>query len=141
MGPPAVEIVENQNIRDLRAHDRAVAQDTLRILWHRKALIAASVITSLLIALIALMGMGPRYTSESLIQVNLNPDVGAKSQSTASVDATEVVDSTARIIRSRTTADALVAPLRLHHALLYKPQPPFSRSLSAVRVTLGLQQT
>ncbi len=138
---PPFELVTDQDSIDARAHYRTVAQDTLRTLWHRKGLITATVVAGLVMGLIALMEMGPRYTSEALIQVNLNPDAGAKSQSTVSVDATEVVDSAARIIRSRTTADAVVARLGLDKEPGFERQPLLSRWLQAVRAGLGLQQT
>jgi capsular polysaccharide biosynthesis protein len=138
---PPFKIVEDEDSVDLRAHYGMVAQHTLRILWQRKWLIAATVVAALVIAVIALTQMGLRYTSEALIQVNLNPDTGPKSQPTVSVNAAEVVDSTARIIRSRTTAAAVVARLGLDKDPRFERQPLSSRWLSAVRSALGLQQT
>jgi capsular polysaccharide biosynthesis protein len=138
---PPFRIVEDEGSIDLRAHYGMVAQHTLRILWQRKWLIAATVVAGLVLAVIALTQMEPRYTSEALIQVNLNPDTGPKSQSTVSVNAAEVVDSTARLIRSRTTADAVVARLGLDGDPRFERQPRLSRWLSAARSALGLQQT
>jgi ABC-type multidrug transport system fused ATPase/permease subunit len=140
---PPFKIVRDEDSVDLRAHYEAVAQHALRILWQRKWLIAATAVASLVIAVIALMQMGPRYTSEALIQASLtlNPDTSTKSQSVVSVNAAEVADSTARVIRSRTTADAVVAQLGLDKDPRFERQPPLSRWLSAVRSALGLQQT
>jgi capsular polysaccharide biosynthesis protein len=138
---PPFKIVRDEDSVDLRAHYGAVAQHALRILWQRKWLIAATVVASLVIAVIALTQMGPHYTSEALIQVNLNPDTGTKSQPIFSLNAGEVVDSAARIIRSRTTADAVVARLGLDRDPRFERQPLLSRWFSTVRSALGLQQT
>jgi capsular polysaccharide biosynthesis protein len=141
-GPPS-RIVKDEDNVDLRAHYGMVAQDALRLLWQRKRLIAVSVVLALLVCIIALAQMAPRYTGEALIQVdlNLNPDTSTKSPPTASVSAAEVVDSTARIIRSRATADAVVARLGLDKDRRFEDQPLLPRSLSAVRSALGLQRT
>jgi hypothetical protein len=87
--------------------------------------------------------MEPRYTTEALIQVNLDlsPDRGVKSQATVSVDAAEVVGTTARIIRSRATADAVVARLGLDKDPRFERRPLFSRWLSGARAALGLQRS
>jgi capsular polysaccharide biosynthesis protein len=139
-GPP-FKIVKDEESVDLRAHYGAVAQHALRILWQRKWLIAGTVVAALVIAVIAVTQMAPRHTSEALIQVDLSPDTGTKSQSTVSVDATEVAGSVARIIRSRTTADAVVTRLGLDRDPRFERQPRLSRWLSAARSALGLQQT
>jgi uncharacterized protein involved in exopolysaccharide biosynthesis len=139
-GPP-FKIVRDEASVDLRAHYGAVAQHALRILWQRKWLIAATVVASLVIAVIALTQVAPRYTSEALIQVNLNLDTGTKSQPVFSFNAAEVVASTARIIRSRTIADGVVARLGLDRDPQFERQPLLSRWLSTVRSALGLQQT
>ena len=135
------KIVGQEDDLDLRAHYGMVAQNALRLFWQRRRLIAASVVLAFLIGIIALAQMEPRYTSEALIQVdlNLNPDTNTKSPSTASVNAAEVVDSTARIIRSRANADAVVARLGLDKDARFEHQPRLSRWLSAVRSVLGLQ--
>jgi capsular polysaccharide biosynthesis protein len=138
---PPLKIVNDEDSVDLRAHYGVVAQNALRILWQRKWLVVATVVAALVIAVVALTQMEPRYASEALIQVNLNPDTGPKSQPTASVNAAEVVDSTARIIRSRTTADTVVARLGLDKDPRFERQSLLSRWLSAVRSALGLQQT
>jgi hypothetical protein len=137
---PATEIVMDQHSIDLRGRYEAVAQDTLRMLWYRKGLIATSVVAGIVIGLVALMGMAPRYTSEALIQVSLNSGVGTKNTSTISVSTTEVVDSVVRIIRSRTTADAVVARLGLDKDPGFQHQPVLSRWRSAAGAALGLQQ-
>jgi len=139
----AFRFVKDDDSIDLRAHYAVVAQDTLRILWRRKGLIAATVAAGLAIAIIALAQMGPRYMSEALIQLNLNRDVtsGTKSQPIASVDAADVVNSAARIIRSQTTADAVVVKLGLAKKPDFEPAGYLARWFSALRSAVGLQLT
>jgi capsular polysaccharide biosynthesis protein len=140
---PPFKLVKDEDGVDLRAHYGVVARHALRILWQRKWLIAASVVAGLVIAVVALTQMAPRYTSEALIQVNLNlnPETATKNQSTVSVGTAEVVDSTARIIRSRTIADAVVTRLGLDRDPRFERRPILSVWLSAVRSALGLRQT
>ncbi len=140
---PPLKIVKDEDGVDLRAHYGLVAQQALLLLWQRKRMIAATVVAALVIAVIALSLIEPRYTSEALIQVNLdlNPDHGAKSQATVSVDAAEVAGTTARIIRSRATADAVVARLGLDKDPRFESRPLFSRWRSGVRAALGLQRS
>src|SRR5262249_49530891 len=87
--------------------------------------------------LVALVFMAPRYTGEAIIQLDFvrNENVaGEKLQSTAAVDAAAVVDSSARIIRSRGTASGGVSALRLdndpNYANLSLPAQALSHILS-----------
>src|SRR5215831_16319113 len=87
--------------------------------------------------LVALVFMAPRYTGEAIIQLDFvrNENVaGEKLQSTAAVDAAAVVDSSARNIRSRGTASAVVSALRLdndpNYANLSLPAQALSHILS-----------
>jgi len=139
----AFRFVKDDDSIDLRAHYAVVAQDTLRILWRRKGLIAVIVAAGLAIAIIALAQMEPRYMSEALIQLNLNRDVtsGTKSQPIASVDAAEVVNSAARIIRSRSTADAVVVKLGLAKRPDFEPAGYLALWFSALRSAVALQLT
>ena len=140
---PPLKIVKDDDSVDLRAHYGLVAQQVMLLLWQRKRMIAATVVAALVIAVIALSLIEPRYTSEALIQVNLdlNPDRGVKSQATVSVDAAEVAGTTARIIRSRATADAVVARLGLDKDPRFESRPLFSRWRSGVSAALGLQRS
>jgi len=138
---PPLKIVEDEDSVDLRAHYGMLAQHALRLLWQRKWLVAATVVAGLVTAVVALTQMKPRYTSEALLQVNLGPDTGTKNQPTVTVNGVEVVNSIARVIGSRATADAVVTRLGLDGDPGFEPQPRLSRWLLAVRSALGLQQT
>jgi uncharacterized protein involved in exopolysaccharide biosynthesis len=125
-----------------RVHYEGVARDALQALWHRKLPIAGLVIATLLLAAIALVLIGPRYTGEAIIQLNFireEPATSAKIQPIAAMDAVALVDSAARIIRSRATAAAVVARLGLDQDPDFTRESMLWRVLSTVRATLDLE--
>jgi len=136
--------IEKNEATLLRAYYAEVAHSTLRALWHRKFLIAAIPAAALLLASIALVLIGPRYTSEAIIQLNFSreePVTGTKIQPIASVDAVALVDSAARIIRSRATAGAVVTRLGLDKDPGFAAESALWPALSGVRTALGLEGT
>ena len=125
----------------VRAHYEGVAHDTLRILWHRKLLIATIPFAALLFTSMVLVLIGPRYTAEALILLNFNreePATTAKIQPIASMDPVAVVDSAASVIRSRTTASAVVARLELDKDPNFAHESTVWRIVSDLRTALGL---
>jgi capsular polysaccharide biosynthesis protein len=128
--------IETKETADLPAHYEQLAYDTLRVLWHRKLLISAILVAAVLLVSVMLVRIGPRYSGEAIIELNFIrevPTAGAQIQPTASVDAAVIVDSAARVIRSRATASAVVARLRLDK------DPAFARrsAFSYVQSVLG----
>jgi uncharacterized protein involved in exopolysaccharide biosynthesis len=135
--------LETSESAHLRAHYEGVAYETLRILWARKSLIASVLAAALVLACLALVLIGPRYTAEAVIQLNFireEPATGAKSLATATVDAAAVVDGAARIIRSRATAGAVVTRLALDKDSSFARQSLAWRVLASVRSGFGLAQ-
>jgi uncharacterized protein involved in exopolysaccharide biosynthesis len=136
--------IPNNETLILRAHREDVAHSALRILWRRAWLIVAIFITAVLLAVLALVLIEPRYTGEAMIRFNFNHDAsaaGSRSQPIASLDAAVLIDSAARLIRSRTTASAVVERLGLDKDPSFARQPFLQRGLSAVRSALGLDLT
>ncbi len=129
--------IETKETADLPAHYEQLAYDTLRVLWHRKLLISAILVAAVLLVSVMLVRIGPRYSGEAIIELNFIREVptagAAQIQPTASVDAAAIVDSAARVIRSRATASAVVARLRLDK------DPAFARrsAFSYVQSVLG----
>ena len=128
--------IETKETADLPAHYEQLAYDTLRVLWHRKLLISAILVAAVLLVSVMLVRIGPRYSGEAIIELNFIrevPTAGAQIQPTASVDAAAIVDSAARVIRSRATASAVVARLGLDK------DPAFARrsAFSYVQSVLG----
>ena len=126
------------------AYYEEVARDTLGILWHQKLLIAGILVAALSVASIALVLIGPRYSAEAMIQLNFireEPATGAKTQSIAAVavDAVALVESAARAVRSRATANAVVARLGLDKDPDFARESTLWRVLSNVRAALGLE--
>jgi capsular polysaccharide biosynthesis protein len=124
-----------------RIHYERVVYDTLRMLGRHKLLIAAVLGIALAALSVALALIAPRYTGEAMIQLDFtrNETVsGEKVQSTAAVDAASVVDSAARIIRSRGTASAVVSALGLDNDPAYTRLSLPARALSSVWSVFGL---
>jgi uncharacterized protein involved in exopolysaccharide biosynthesis len=124
------------------AYYEEVARDTLGILWHQKLLIVGILVVALSVASIALVLIGPRYSAEAMIQLNFireEPATGAKTQSIAAVEAVALVESAARAIRSRATANAVVARLGLDKDPDFARVSTLWRVLSGVRAALGLE--
>jgi uncharacterized protein involved in exopolysaccharide biosynthesis len=127
-----------------RAYYEEVARDTLGILWHQKLMIVGILVAALSAASIALVLIGPRYSAEAMIQLNFireEPATGAKTQSIAAVavDAVALVESAARAVRSRATANAVVARLGLDKDPDFSRESTLWRVLSNVRAALGLE--
>jgi len=128
--------IEKDETLPLRTHYEEAARDTLRAIWHRKLLIATILVAALMLASGALVLMGPRFTGEAMIQLSFSreePSTGPKSQPIAALDAASIVDSAARIIRSRETASAVVTRLALDK------DPIFARQSLAWRVLAKLR--
>jgi len=124
-----------------RAHYENVIYDTLSAIWQRKRMIGAIVAGALVAQSLALVYMGPRYTGEATIQLNFTREeneTGPKSHPIATVDATAVVDGAVRIIRSRTTASAVVTRLGLDKDPGFAHEPLLWRVFAGLRSALGL---
>jgi capsular polysaccharide biosynthesis protein len=141
--PKIKEIIKEENEATLpRAYYEEVARDTLGILWNQKLLIVGILLVALSVASIALVLSGPRYSAEAMMQLNFireEPATGAKTHSIAAVDAAALVESTARAIRSRATANAVVARLGLDKDPDFARESTLWRVLSGVRAALGLE--
>lgn len=145
---PPSEIEAEDSRRDLRGHYEAVAQDTLRLLWLKRPLIAKSIAAALCVAVIYLVHVGPRYTGEALIDLDFHPaqpvagrSAPASAAAPVTVDGIGVLKSTAHIIGSRAIADAVVDRLALDKDPNFTRRSLFSRGMSLIRWLLGLQPT
>jgi uncharacterized protein involved in exopolysaccharide biosynthesis len=125
----------------LRAHYEELAYYTLRIIWNRRLLVIAIVIAALVPTLMALVLIGPRYKGEAIVELNFGreePVTGAKSTPIATVDASALVDSVAGVIRSRSTAGAVVDRLGLDKDADFAHESALWRTFSSVRMAFGL---
>jgi uncharacterized protein involved in exopolysaccharide biosynthesis len=129
----------------LRAHREEIAQRTLRALWRGKWRILTAFGVTLLAAWVALVLIKPRYTAEAMIQFDFTREIGdqnagVKTQSVAVLEAAVLVEGAARLIRSRATAGAVVARLKLDHDPNFLHEPILLRLLSNIRSVLGLER-
>jgi uncharacterized protein involved in exopolysaccharide biosynthesis len=119
------------------------AYDRLSTLWTRSPLIAAGLAAVLAVASVALVLIGPRYTGRAMIQFNFVREEATKDARiapTASVDAMAVLNNAGPIIRSPTTASAVVTRFGLDK------DPAFAREslswwfFSSVRSLFGFKE-
>jgi uncharacterized protein involved in exopolysaccharide biosynthesis len=132
--------IETNDAVNLRDHYEDLAFDMLRTIWRRKLLIAAIVVAALVLASIALILIEPRYKGEAMIQLKFSreePVASTKNESIATVDAAALVDSAARVIRSRATAAAVVARLGLDKEADFAHESALWRAFSMVQTALG----
>jgi uncharacterized protein involved in exopolysaccharide biosynthesis len=125
----------------LRKHYEGIAHDTLVTIGRRKFMIAAIIFAALLLAAAALVLIGPRYTAEALIQLNFSneePVARGGGQPAVSMDPVALVDGAARVIRSPTTAGAVVTRLGLDKDPYFARESTLWRGLSSARILIGL---
>jgi capsular polysaccharide biosynthesis protein len=129
---------------NVSAHYEQVASNMVRVLWRRKWLITAFLVVFPILAFLALVLVGPRYTAEAIIELGFNRPSGAafdtKTDTKTSVDASVLVDSAARLLRSRPIAGAVVTRLRLDEDPGYTRNPRLLQAVAFARALLGLPQ-
>jgi capsular polysaccharide biosynthesis protein len=133
---------ETNTIYAPRVHYERVVYDTLRVLWRHKSLLAVVFGIALAALSVELVLVAPRYTGEAMIQLSFTRDeaAGEKVLSTAAVDAAAVVDSAARVIRSRAIATAVVTLLGLDNDPAYTRRSLPARALSSVWSVFGVPE-
>ncbi len=132
---------ETNKIYAPRIHYEGLVYNRLRVLWKHKALVATVLGIALAALAAALILIAPRYTGEAMIQLDFTRNenaAGERVESTAAVDAAAVVDSAARIIRSRATASAVVSVLGLDKDPAYTSRSPLERVLTPVWSAYGV---
>lgn len=99
-----------------QAHYERVATGALREVWAHRRLIAATAVVALALAAIGLSLTGPRYVGEAVIRptfIRADTTSATKSLPVAATDASAVVDTAARLIRSRAFFSTVVTRLGL----------------------------
>jgi capsular polysaccharide biosynthesis protein len=117
------------------------AHEALKLLWRGKLLIIGAVTCSFLLASIGVVLYGLRYTSEAIVQVDFEARAkteSAKGQPSVPMDAIALIDSEARLIRSRAAAGAVVDGLHLDQDPYFIREPLVLRALSGLRAVVGL---
>jgi uncharacterized protein involved in exopolysaccharide biosynthesis len=99
-----------------RSQYEEITLNVLRVAWAQRWLLAAGVATAMFLAAAGLAHTGPRYTAEALIHVTFTraePATAVRAPPLAAMDAGTVVESAARVLRSRALARAVVSRLGL----------------------------
>lgn len=133
--------LSSDEVAPLRSHYQGVADDVLRILWRHGILIALFTAAGLAAAVVAIVTLAPRYTSEAILQVSFNrdePNTTTKTQRIASMEAAAVVESAVRILRSRALASAVVSRLDLANDPAFSTPSRLARLVRSMREMIGL---
>jgi capsular polysaccharide biosynthesis protein len=119
MHAPQLEQISFQPIQrsadaafEARLHNEEVLLSTLRLFWSNRKLFGGTVAVMLVLATIFIV-LGPKqYKAESSVRLDFEAS-GTAATSRISLEAAAVVESEARIIRSRSVAEEVVARLKL----------------------------
>jgi uncharacterized protein involved in exopolysaccharide biosynthesis len=134
--------LSSDEVAPLSTYYQGITYDVLRTIWRRKALVTWFLFVGFAIAVVTMISMSPRYTSEALLQVNFSrdePNTTTKIQRIASMEAAAVVESALRILRSRALAGAVVSRLGLADDPEFAGRPSrLIRAIWSVRRMLGL---
>jgi Mrp family chromosome partitioning ATPase/capsular polysaccharide biosynthesis protein len=119
----------------LRQHREAVAFSTLMVLWRRRWLILGLALVGLTIAVLALMTMERRYQSSAVIRLEFGADlpiIATRQTSGSTVDASAIVESEARVIRSHAMARRVISRLNLENDPTFAPGRSLLSDLKAI---------
>jgi Mrp family chromosome partitioning ATPase/capsular polysaccharide biosynthesis protein len=125
----------------LREHYEAVTTSAIRVVWQRKSLITLLTAMALVGSTLAVSNIDSKYTSESLIQLDFSrgepvrAPQGAQQGPNLTIDASAVVETEARVIRSRAMAERVARHLDL------EKNPAFSPTMSVAQRLLSWMQT
>jgi Mrp family chromosome partitioning ATPase/capsular polysaccharide biosynthesis protein len=121
----------------LPQHYEAIASNTLHTIWRRKWLVLGLAFATLAGAAIAAFSLDDKYASESLVQLDFGRFEPARAVQNAqqgpnlTIDAAALVETEARVIRSRAMAERVVSRLGLQQDPAFKPAPSIVRRLLA----------
>jgi capsular polysaccharide biosynthesis protein len=118
-------------------------QDALATIWRRKETVFAWFCAALVVSVVALVLIPPRYTGEAIVRFNFesrDSGAGAKAQTITTLDPAALVDGAALIMRSRAVASAAVDRLGLDRDPRFNHESTPTRLFSAARSALGFQQ-
>jgi uncharacterized protein involved in exopolysaccharide biosynthesis len=124
---------------DPRGQYEQITRNVLRVAWAQRRLLASAVATAMVMAAAGLAYTGPRCTAEALIHVTFTraePATAVRAAPVAAMDAGTVVESAARLLRSRALASAVVSRLGLDRET--PPQSLGARILTRAAAAAGI---
>lgn len=129
---------------NLKAHYEERAGRNLKVLWRRRRLIAGIVAGSVAAAVVLVLFVLPKtYTAETLLQIDFGGGeaVGpaeVRKEKVATLDAITLVESEARVIKSRAIARRVVERLKLQSNPAFAAQPSLvSRAKDGLLQAIG----
>jgi uncharacterized protein involved in exopolysaccharide biosynthesis len=132
-----LEIVKDANLTTA-AHYDAMVRDVVHRLWLWKLWVGLAILGALAIATASLKYIGPSYTSEAIIQLDFNQNAPGSGSRGVVLEASALVDSAARILRARSTAEAVVTRLQLDQGQQFQTRSLPSQMLAHFRTFLGI---
>ena len=121
----------------LPQHYEALASQTLQTIWRRKWLVLGLAFATLAGAGIVAFSLDDKYASEALVQLDFGRFEPARAAQNAqqgpnlTIDAAALVETEARVIRSRAMAERVVNRLGLQQDPAFKPAPSIIRRFLA----------
>jgi len=119
MHAPQLEQISFQPIQrpadagnDARLHNEEVLLGSLLLFWRNRRLFAGAALAALLLATIFLLVGTKQYRADSSVRLDFESS-GTAASSRVAVEAAAVIESEARMIRSRSVAEDVVARLKL----------------------------
>ncbi|MCJ2041930.1 exopolysaccharide transport family protein [Methylobacterium sp. J-059] len=114
----------------VRDHYDGVAQSAIKMILRRRRLIGVALVVGFVMGIAGLILIKKTYTADALIQLTFSRDeqtrTGSSAQSTGTaVEASALVESEARLLRSRAVARRVVARLNLAADPEFAPATPF----------------
>ena len=131
------EVVKDTNLTVAAQYD-ALIRDVIRKLWLWKRWVGLSIVVALAMATLSLRYLGPSYMSEAIIQLDFNrngPEAGGRN---VTLEASALVDSAARILRARSTAEGVVNRLQLDQDSRFQTRSLPAQLLARFRAFLGI---
>ncbi|UMY18609.1 exopolysaccharide transport family protein [Methylobacterium organophilum] len=115
----------------VRDHYDGVAQSAMKLIWRHRRLILIALAVGLVAGLAGVILIRKTYTADALIQLTFSRDEQSRSGSSSqasgtAVEASSLVESEARLLRSRAVAHRVVKRLKLAEDPDFAPTLPLS---------------
>jgi capsular polysaccharide biosynthesis protein len=135
MHAPQLEQISFQPIQrpadpgpDARLHNEEVLLGSLLLFWRNRRLFAGVVVAAILLATVFLLVGSKQYKADTSVRLDFDSN-GTAATSRVAVEAAAVIESEARMIRSRSVAEDVVARLKLADNPKFSSRPGILTSI------------
>ncbi len=120
----------------VRDYYEDAAQSTRALLWRRRWLILTTLLAGVVLGIAGLVLIRKSYTADALVQLTFNRDDQTRPRSGSppagpAVEATSLVESEARVLKSRVIARRVVARLNLANDPAFSPSIPLAMRIES----------